>query len=248
MMTTPSSDPWPSTWEPAPQTPPAPAARPTTVGAWNAPAEPAGLGDWIDRRRQDLTHPQVVEEELRRAGWHPMHAAIEANRYRTRFNEHTLGYAALLVSTGVAALALGTLGHALAAGIDGTVNRNRIAFWLTLALIALPFAVWGHLWATRVDRDDPVAVWSQPRRSLALALVWGCGIVGFGRLAYYGAQLIGTVVGATWAIHGSVAAGLVNVSITVGIALPLGLWAFHFLHRFDNEDPTRTPVPHRNAR
>ena len=29
----------------------------------------------------------------------------------------------------------------------------------------------------------------------------------------------------------------VNVAITVSIALPLGLWAFHFLHRFDAEDP-----------
>jgi lysylphosphatidylglycerol synthetase-like protein (DUF2156 family) len=208
----------------------------------------AGLGEWLDRRQRDLTHPKVVEEQLRRAGWHPMPAAIEANRYRSRFNEHPLGYAALLVSTGVAALAVGTVGHALASAIGGTVDRNSLTFWLTIALVALPFAVWAHVWAAHVDRDDPVAVWSQSRKTLAQALIWGCGLVGIGRLAFYGAQLIGALIGATWAIHHSALAGLVNVAITVAIALPLGLWAFHFLHRFDDEDPTRAPEPRRRHR
>ncbi len=187
---------------------------------------------------------------MRRAGWHPTHAAIEDQpRYRARFNEHSLGYAALLVSTGVAALALlSTVGHSLASGIGGTVNRNSVAWWLTVLLISLPFALWAHIWAARVDRDDPVAVWSRPRKTLAQALVWGCGIVGIARLAFYGAQLVGALVGATWAASGSVAAGLVNVAITVTIALPLGLWAFHFLHRFDDEDPTHAAQPHRRSR
>ena len=104
-------------------------------------------------------------------------------------------------------------------------------------LVALPFAVWSHIWAARVDRQDPVAVWSRSRQTLALALMWGCGIVGIVRLLIYVGQLIGALVGASWAAGHSIVAGGVNVAITVAIALPLGLWAFYFRHRFHNEDP-----------
>jgi hypothetical protein len=200
------------------------------------------MAQWLDEQERDVTHPHVVEQGLRRAGWHPAHAAMETARYRARFNEHRLGYAALLVSTGVAALAAGTTGHMLAAGIDHNVNRNGLAFWLTILVVSLPFAIWAHVWAAKVDRDDPVAVWSVPRRSLARALVWSCGVIGIGRLIMYVAQLVGALVGASWASGDSAGAGAVNVAITVGIALPLGLWAFKFLHRFDDEDPA-TPSP-----
>jgi hypothetical protein len=209
-----------------------------------------GAGDlarWLDEKEQDLTHPRVIEDQLRRAGWHPIPAAMEADRYRARFNEHVLGYSALLVSTGVAALAAGTVGHVLASGIDHHINPNTIAVWLTVFVVSLPFALWAHFWAAKVDRSDPVAVWSQPRQTLARLLVWGCGIVGVGRLMIYVAQLIGSLVGATWASGDSALAGLVNVAITISIALPLGLWAFSFLHRFDDEDPTQ-PTPRRGRR
>jgi hypothetical protein len=203
------------------------------------------LAQWLDEQEDKLTHPRVVEERLRRTGWHPAQASMEALRYRSRFNEHRLGYTALLVSTGVAALALGTVGHVLASGIDHTVNRNTLGFWLTILVVALPFAIWAHIWAAGVDRDDPVAVWSQPRQSLAQALLWGCGIVGIGRLIMYAAQLVGSAVGASWSMGDSVLAGAVNVGITVSIALPLGLWAFQFLHRFDDEDPVSPQPRHR---
>jgi hypothetical protein len=198
----------------------------------------SGVAMWLDEQERQFTHPEVVKRELIRAGWFPQHAAIEAARYRDRFNEHPLGYAALLVSTGVGALALGTVGHTLTAAVGGTIDRNELGFWLTVFLVSMPFLAWAHWWAAAVDRRDPVAVWSNPRRSLSRALLWGCGIVGIGRLLWYGAQLVGALVGATWAAHASIAAGLVNVAITVGIALPLGLWAFRFRHRFDEDDPT----------
>ncbi len=204
-----------------------------------SPAGPAALADWLDRRELELAHPAVVEDGLRRAGWSPVAAAMEAARYRTRFNEHPLGYAALLGSTGVAALAAGTVGHVLTSGIDRPISHNALAWWLTILVVALPFAVWAHIWAARVDRDDPVAVWSNSRRGLVQALLWGCGIVGIGRLVVYAGQLIGSLVGATWAIGDSALAGAVNVAITVGIALPLSLWAFWFLHRFDDENPAQ---------
>jgi hypothetical protein len=203
---------------------------------WSGPAD---MGAWLDQQQRQLVHPKVVEEGLRRAGWYPVPAAMEAARYRTRFNEHPLGYAALLVSTGVAALAMGTVGHVLASGIDRGIDRNSLGFWLTILLVSMPFVVWAHLWALRVDHDDPVAVWSAPRRFLAQALLWGCALVGIARLMWYGAQLVGGLVGATWAAGDSAAAGVVNVTITVSIALPLGLWSYHFLHRFDDEDPTQ---------
>lgn len=216
---------WPASGGPGPR------------AAQSLPLAPSGLGQWLDEQEQHFVHPALVDQSLRRAGWLPQHAAIEAARYRSRFNEHPLGYSALLVSIGAAALSLGTIGHALAAGLNGPVSRNTVGLWLTLFLVSGAFAVPGLLWALRVDREDPVAVWSNPRRCLSEALIWGCGIVGVARLFWYGAQLIGGLVGATWA-HGSLAAGLANVAVTVGIALPVGWWAFSFRHRFDHLDPT----------
>jgi hypothetical protein len=232
----PSGSPWPTSWEP-----------PRAADVLTPSVRPGDVAQWLDEQEREATHPLTVEEGLRRAGWHPAHAAMEAARYRTRFNEHRLGYTALLVSTGVAAFAAGTAGHDLAAGIDHSVNRDALAGWLSVLLVSLPFAIWAHVWATHVDRDDPVAVWSQPRRWLAQALVWGCGIVGIVRLVIYAAQLVGSLIGASWASGDSAGAGAVNVAITVGIALPLGLWAFTFLHRFDAEDPS-VPNPRTRAR
>lgn len=225
---------------------------PHAPAGWGAqepqlPPDRAGaVAAWLDRCEDDLVHPGVVEEQLKRSGWAPSQAALAAERYRSRFNEHTLGYTALLVATGVSALAAGTAGHLLTAGLDHAVNRNALGWWLALLVCALPFAAWAHYWAATVDRDDPVAVWSRPRRTLARTLLWSCGIVGIIRLMIYARQLVGVIVGATWASTTSVATGAVNVAITVAIALPLGLWAFHFLHRFDADDPT-APRRHRRS-
>ncbi|MDQ1429054.1 MAG: hypothetical protein QOK39_2530, partial [Acidimicrobiaceae bacterium] len=223
-------------------------AYPPAPHPYPAPALPADIATWLDDQARDAVHPHTVENMVRRSGWHPAQIAMASAQYRERFNEHTLGYSALLVATGVGALAAGTAGHILAGGLDHSVNRNQLAIWLTALAVSLPFAIWAHLWAAKVDRDDPVAVWSRPRRTLANVLVWACGIVGVYRLLRYAAQLIGTLLHATWAAGDSAAAGAINVAITVGIALPLGLWAFSFLHRFDDEDPTQPSQPTRSSR
>jgi len=219
--------------------------------AWSGavvPNERAGeIAGWLDGCERDLMNPAAVTEVLRRGGWSPASALAVERQYRRRFNEHPLGYTALLVATGVAALAAGTAGHLLTAGIDRPVDRNTLAQSLAALIWALPFAVWAHRWAAKADRDDPVAVWSRPRRTLAQVLLWGCGIVGVARLGIYVTQLMGVLAGATWAKGFSVVAGAVNVAITVSIALPLGRWAYGFLHRFDSEDPT-VPIPrHRSG-
>ena len=170
-----------------------------------------------------------------------MRATAICDEYRTRFNEHVLGYGALLVTTGVAALAAGTAGHTLTAGLTKVVNRGELAIWLTILVCVLPFAIWAHWWAAKVDRDDPVAVWSRPRMQLSLILLWACGIVGGMRVMIYVAQLIGAAIGAPWAARDSLLGGAINVAIAVGISLPLGMWSFRFLHRFDDEDPTSPP-------
>jgi hypothetical protein len=216
---------------------------------WSTPPGPRGvpaaeIALWLDSCEAKLVHPGQVEESLRRAGWYPDSVLAAVGQYRRRFNQHGLGYTALFVATGLAALAAGTAGHLLAAGIYEPVDRDALAGWLTLFVCALPFAVWAHLWAARTDRHDPVAVWSIPRRTLATILLWACGVVGIGRFLIYTAQLIGVIVGASWGQGVSLLAGAVNVGITVTIALPLGLWAHDFLHRFDSEDPT-TPVERR---
>ena len=199
------------------------------------------LAEWMDRCEAGLVHPDVVRDQLRRTGWTETQAAAAADDYRRRFNEHPLGYAALLVSTGMAALAAGTAGHELTAGLDHPVNRDHLAIWLSVLLCTLPFAGWAHQWAARVDRDDVVAVWSRPRRQLALVLLWACGIVGGFRLLSYAARLVGYLLKAPWAQGYSLGAGALNVAIAIGISLPLGLWAYAFLHRFDAEDPTARP-------
>ena len=197
--------------------------------------------EWLDDCEARLLHPDQVSDLLQRAGWAPLQARALSDEYRRRFNEHSLGYSGLLVSIGIAALGAGTAGHTLVAGLNGTVNRSELAISLTGFLIALPFAGWGHQWAAKVDRTDPVAVWSRPRRNLALVLLWACAIVGGARLLAYGVELIGALVGAPWAARGSLLAGAINVAIAIGIALPLGIWSFRFLHRFDHEDPTAPP-------
>lgn len=202
----------------------------------------SGLANWLDRCEDQLIHPDVVRQQLERRGWNRYEAAAVADGYRGRFNEHPLGYTALLVSTGVAALAAGTAGHGLTAGLNHPVNRNALAFWLSLLLCTLPFAGWAHQWAARVDREDVVAVWSRPRRELARVLVWACGIVGGGRLLIYAVRLVAYLVKAPWAAGYSLGAGALNVAISIGIALPLGMWAHRFLHRFDDEDPTAPPA------
>jgi hypothetical protein len=62
----------------------------------------------------------------------------------------------------------------------------------------------------------------------------------------YVGELMSALVGASSAGHNSVVAGTLNVSIVVSISLPLGLWAYGFLHRFDDEDPS-APKPRRRA-
>jgi hypothetical protein len=209
-----------------------------------SPSKAAELVSWLDDRESELAHPSEVESQLTHAGWYPNHAAAAATQYRRRFNEHALGYSVLMATTGVAALAAGTAGHLVTVGLDQPINRNALAGWLSALVCTVPFAVWSHRWAARVDRDDPVAAWSRSRRTMALLLAWACGVVGVVRLFVYAAQLIGVMLGATWAHSVSLAAGAINVAITVGIALPLGLWAFRFLHRFDSEDPA-VPAPQR---
>lgn len=221
----------------------------STMTAQTGPNDPQpqpvfDLVAWLDRCEAELTHPRVVEARLRRAGWAPIAAAQVANEYRTRFDEHPLGYSALLVTTGVSALALGSVGHTLIGGLTGPVHRRPLAAWLTVLVCSLPFAAWAHWWAERVDRVDPVAVWASPRKTLAKVLLWSCGIVGTGRLVLYVGELIGTLVGTRPMTGGAVLAGSLNVAVVVGIALPLGMWAFRFLHRFDDEDPT-SPATHR---
>ena len=210
-----------------------------------SPSQAGQLAEFLDRRESELLHPRLVEEQLLRHDWHPVHAASAAAQYRRRFNEHNLGYSALLLTTGLAALAAGTSGHLLTAGLDRPIDRDALAGWLAVLFCSIPFALFAHRWAARVDRDDPVAAWSRSRRGLALVLVWGCALVGVGRLVVYAAEMIGALLGATWAQGASVAAGAVNVAITIGIAVPLGLWAFRFLHRFDAEDAS-VPVAQRH--
>jgi hypothetical protein len=212
---------------------------------WEGPPDAhrrvAQMAEYLDRCEADLVHPGRVDAQLRRQGWSPGDAQAVTETYRRRFNEHILGYSALLVATGVTALAAGTVGHYLTNGLNGPVHRQALAFWLAVLICTAPFAVWAHLWAARVDRNDPVAVWSQPRRTLAQILLWASGVVGGLRLLIYATQLSQSIVNPRGSGHHSVAAGLINVAISTVIALPLGLWSYRFLHRFDREDPTAVP-------
>src|SRR5262245_51216553 len=194
------------------------------------PSLQRGIAAWLDTCESVPVHPGALEEQLRRAGWPSAPIAAVVSEYHRRFNEHILGYTALLVTTGLAALGAGTAGHLLVAGLDGPVDRDLLAGSLTVLVCTLPFAIWGHLWARHTDRDDPVAVWSRPRRWLATSLLWGCCIIGIGRLLFYAGQLVGVITGASWAAGVSLAVGTLNVAITVSIALPLGLWSYAFLH------------------
>jgi MFS family permease len=186
-------------------------------------------------RCQDLgSHPDEVARQLVRAGWEPATAGLVAERYRGRFDEHRLGYAGFLFAVGFSALALGSIGHLLLADADGhEPSADALALWLTVLAIAVPFGVWSWLWVRRIDDTDPVAAWSRPRQSLARTLLWCCGIVGGFRLLHYVFALIASLTGSSWATELDPLIGLANVAVTAGITVPLGVWAFRFLHRFD---------------
>ncbi len=126
-------------------------------------ATPGEVAAWLDLCEAELLHPGQIEDRLRRAGWHPEAVRAAVRSYRTRFNQHTLGYTALLASTGLAALGAGTAGHLLAAGIYQPVNRDALGVWLTLMVCTLPFAIWAHVWAARTDGRDPVATYQMLR-------------------------------------------------------------------------------------
>jgi hypothetical protein len=211
------------------------------VDQTRSPRPEPDISTWLDGCEHDLVHPGRVEDQLRRQGWAPVQATAIADGYRKRFNEHTLGYSALLVTTGVSALALGTVGHILTGALNGPLHRQSLAMWLSVLTCVLPFAAWAHRWALRADRDDPVAVWSRPRRTLAITLLWACGVVGGARLLMYATQLISELVKAPGSRDDSLLAGAINVSISLSIALPVALWSYRFLHRFDSEDPTAPP-------
>lgn len=213
------------------------------------PQSPQAVAEFLARCESDLVHPDVVADRLRRQGWADHSAAQVAEHYRRRFDEHALGYSALLVCTGLSALAAGTAAHqllGLAEGID--VDRDALALWLTLLVVATPLAAWATVWAQRVDRDDPVAVWSRPRRSLARVLLWASGVVGGCRLLAYVFSVIATLAGSAWASDRSLLVGFAHVAVTLGITYPLGRWAFGFLHRFDAEDPTAPRARSRRER
>jgi hypothetical protein len=203
------------------------------------------MNEWLDACEANLVHPAVVRDTLRRQGWDERNVNATVAAYRRRFNEHPVGYSLLLFSTGLSALAIGSLGHTLADGIGGSVDRYSAAFWLTAVLCLLPVAAWSHSWAARVDREDPVAIWSGTRRTLTRILIGACAVVGGARVFYYALQLISYMLGAQWFSSGQLSRGTINVAIALGVTVPLGAWAYRFLHRFDGEDPERVPAQRR---
>lgn len=215
------------------------ATQPTPVGAMEA---------WLDHCEGKLVHPANVEDQLRREGWSPFAAANVAVAYRRRFNEHPLGYATLLTTTGFAALAAGTSGHLIIDGLVHPVHRSALAASLTILICLFPFAVWAHMWAAKVDRDDPVAAWSVPRRNLASTLLWACVIVGAIRLLFYVETLLSALLSTHPQSAGVLGAGALNVGFSLSISVTLGIWAYNFLHRFDNEDPSVPPDTRHRSR
>lgn len=217
---------------------------------WTGPVQPTPMGAieaWLDYCEANLTHPAGVEDQLRREGWAPIAAASVAGSYRSRFNEHPLGYATLLVTTGFSALAAGTSGHLIIDGLVHPVHRTALAASLSLLICLLPFAVWSHAWAAKVDREDPVAAWSRPRRNLAMTLSWACVIVGAIRLLFYVHTLTSALLSTHSQSNGVLGAGALNVGFSLSISVTLGIWAYGFLHRFDTEDPSVPPDTRRRA-
>lgn len=219
---------------------------------WGEPRQPAPGGAieaWLDSCEAHLAHPAGVEDQLRRQGWSQPAAASVAESYRRRFNEHSLGYATLLTTTGFAALAAGTSGHLLIDGLVHPVHRRALAATLSILVCLIPFAVWSHAWAARVDREDPVAAWSRPRRNLAATLLWACVIVGAIRLLFYVETLMSALLSTHPESPGVLGAGALNVGFSLSISVSLGIWAYMFLHRFDIEDPSVPPeTRHRGRR
>ena len=241
-----------TTTTPAASVPPNPTGA-IAAGTWFNPMHaerlltPEVLG-WLDEAEAAQLHPAVVADRLRRQqGWVPEAAAAVAERYRLRFDEHGLGYFALLCSTGLTALGAATSAHIALNGMTGTIDRPALAFWLTVGFCAAPFAAWSHWWAKGVDADDPAAVWSRQRRSYATLLQWTAVVVGIARFFEFVGRLMFSLTGATPLTSTAITKGALNVAVTCAIALPIGVWAYWFGHRFADEDPPAKRRPSRRA-
>ena len=222
-----------------------------TPPRWGEPRQPVPNGAveaWLDSCEATLTHPAKVEDQLRREGWSQPFAASIAESYRRRFNEHALGYATLLATTGFAALAAGTSGHLLIDGLVHPVHRRMLAATLSILVCLMPFVIWSHMWAADVDRQDPVAAWSRPRRSLASTLLWACVVVGAVRLLFYVETVMSALLSTRPGSTDALGAGALNVGFSLSISVSLGFWAYNFLHRFDTEDPSVPPDTRRRSR
>jgi hypothetical protein len=165
-----------------PPAPPAPAVA--VVGAALIDREPL-LGATRAARRDGID-PVTFETTLLDAGWPAGVARAAADRL-TAADDRPMTWWTWYGSLGVMVASFAAAGHAAfeAAhrGALTTGTGTMLASALTLAFVALPFAVWGWWLAKRAVQG--AGRWSPTRRALVDVLMWGTGVVAVGRALVY---------------------------------------------------------------
>lgn len=199
-----------------PGLPPPPASGQTMA----SPATGLALAGWLTQRRNEGATPDQISRQLVDSGWNADAAAQVALRSLRTSDRHRMVYSATCWGTGIATLGIGT---ALHLALQAEANPLDIAFFVTLMVVAAPIAVAGIVWSRRIEATEPHAIWSPTRRTLFATLALCTGVVGIFRMLSYTFNLVAASLGAEG--YDFTPASLVQVLITLGLAVPLFWWS-----------------------
>lgn len=178
-------------------------------------------GQWLIDQRNAKATPDEITTRLISNGWDADSAARASLRSLRSSDRHTLTYAALNLSTGLAALGLATALHLL---IAGNPDPHALTWMLTMTVITTPIAAVSGYFTHRAERTSDFVMWSPSRRGWFGALAVCTGIVGLVRLIAYVYNAIATLTGASTERFSLESASQVVVS--TAISIPLFVWSF----------------------
>jgi hypothetical protein len=192
----------------------------TSATTTTYPHVQADLHMWLTRRRNDGATPDEICHDLVAQGWDVDNAARTALRSLRDRDRHRLLYSALCWGAGLTALGIGS---ALHAALREFPDPSDLAFFITLALVAAPIALFAGVAAREVEAAEPHAIWSPSRRVLFGTLAASTATVGIIRLLHYTYNVVSSLVGAEG--YEFTSASVTQVIITLGLAGPLFWWS-----------------------
>jgi hypothetical protein len=195
------------------------ARQPQPGPAWTGRTD-ARLQSWLVARRNAGDTPADITRTLIDNGWSGDAAAHVSMSSLRSSDRHTLLYAVLTTSAGLAALGAATACHL---GLADNPDPQAAATALTAAVAFGPVAVWCGWLARRCEAKTPIVIWSPSRRAWFATLAGLTGTVGLLRLLKYLYLLFAGLTGAGAPFKGQ---DIVQVVVTVVVCVPLLAWSW----------------------